>query len=514
MGVTGDDIITLEASKNAEYTDAGATCSDWADGQIDHQVVVHGDVVNARVPGDYIIKYDCTDSSGNQADTMRRTVTIVDTECPYLRLLGGDTITIEAGFPYKDSNATATDTLDGDLTKRIHVEGGPYKDHFVTERSCAGIKLGDAGVNGGGLNQQGFVAPSGIYNVLTNVNTDAGLKHEFQQVYCEMWSDGSQPFTVFIHHGSGMHTDRDVSRERLMRQTHQGWLALEQGTQDSLDMIVPYTESQQGACADYGMVMADWTELGVNAEDFAVRYAQGEGDCPACVQQAAQDGNGKWKFSTTVRTTDYFCVPGVDMHIHHDTNANDLNVAETMASGGAGTFVMTFKVHDRAGNGFGEYGTYSNVDMQPTHDWQNLPLHRPLRTHLTVEAHDTRCRSRSMKKRTVIVEDTLPPVITLFLNRTRIQMSQGGDSKHAPGYHNPAATRDGHTQDAHEDGYPLTSPTQNTLTPSVGGNPFFDSYMAEQTTTVNGWLIAAAASAVAGVALMATTMKATTTVPV
>merc|ERR1712139_512138 len=153
-------------------------------------------------------------------------------------------------------------------------------------------------------------------------------------------------------------------------------------------------------------------------------------------------------------------------------------------------------------------------DMQPTHDWAHLPSHRPLKSQMSTAAHESRCRSRSMKKRTVIVEDTLPPVITLFLNRTRIQMSQGGDSKHAPFYHNPAATRDGHTQDAHEDGYPLQAPNQKPLTPSVGGNPFFDSYMAEQTTTVNGWLIAAAASAVAGVALMATTMKPTTTVPV
>merc|ERR1712086_1038846 len=55
------DTNSLEASKDSEYTDAGARCSDFSDGQIDHQVVIHGDVVNYRVPGTYKIRFDCED---------------------------------------------------------------------------------------------------------------------------------------------------------------------------------------------------------------------------------------------------------------------------------------------------------------------------------------------------------------------------------------------------------------------------------------------------------------------
>jgi hypothetical protein len=122
---------------------------------------------------------------------------------------------------------------------------------------------------------------------------------------------------------------------------------------------------------------------------------------------------------------------------------------------------MTFKVHDAAGNGAGKFGVNGK----------------------------TVCTKRSMKTRTVVVKDTLPPVITLFLKNKLIQRSNGGKK------FNPASSKQGNNE--------------------VGGNPFSESYMAEQTTPVNGWLIAAAASAVAGVALMATSMKNTaTTVPV
>merc|ERR1711865_1104605 len=96
-------------------------------GQIDHQVVIHGDVVNYRVPGTYKIRFDCEDSSGNDADQLTRTVVIEDTVCPYVKLAGHNTQTVEAGFPYEDVGATATDTLDGDLTSNLKISDGPFR---------------------------------------------------------------------------------------------------------------------------------------------------------------------------------------------------------------------------------------------------------------------------------------------------------------------------------------------------------------------------------------------------
>ena len=63
--------------------------------------------------------YDVTDSSGNPAVQVTRTVDVVDTGIPVITLLGSDPVTVEVGSPYVDAGATAWDALDGDLTASI-----------------------------------------------------------------------------------------------------------------------------------------------------------------------------------------------------------------------------------------------------------------------------------------------------------------------------------------------------------------------------------------------------------
>jgi len=271
---------------------------------------------------------------------------------------------------------------------------------------------------------------------------------------------------------------------------HRGHKTID-GDIKKLQMIVPYA-SNGGACSMYGMKMAKFTPA---EADRAIRYARAKdyGHCPACVEGASKV-NGKWAFKAGQKTTDYFCSPYNDNSLnpgkkishskqgthtrYHGANSADLNVAEP------GSFVITYMVHDAAGNGAGKYGTASASAKGASI-----------------------CTQRSIKKRSVVVQDTLPPVITLFLKKKLIQTSNGGRSSAWGNYRNPAATQDG-LKYAHPH-------SNNGKEMRVGGNPFFDSYMAEQTVPVNGWIIAAAASAVAGVALMATSMKKTaTTVPV
>lgn len=52
-----------------------------------------------------------------------RTVSVVDTTKPEIKLIGNDTINLLVGETYKDEGATATDNYDGDITKDIKVEG-------------------------------------------------------------------------------------------------------------------------------------------------------------------------------------------------------------------------------------------------------------------------------------------------------------------------------------------------------------------------------------------------------
>ena len=64
----------------------------------------------------YTITYDATDSSGNPAQQIRRTIRVVDTTKPEITRTGDEIITITKGFPYNDPGATCTDNYDTTCT--------------------------------------------------------------------------------------------------------------------------------------------------------------------------------------------------------------------------------------------------------------------------------------------------------------------------------------------------------------------------------------------------------------
>merc|ERR1711898_44771 len=71
-----DGIYYIEASRDKNYVDAGATCSDMVDGNISQDVEVSGDVVNMAAVGTYKINYNCEDSAGQTAIQATRTDTL------------------------------------------------------------------------------------------------------------------------------------------------------------------------------------------------------------------------------------------------------------------------------------------------------------------------------------------------------------------------------------------------------------------------------------------------------
>merc|ERR1711967_153673 len=191
----GDE--TLEASRDVEYTDKGATCSDVVDGELSHAVEVSGEVVNMRIPGTYLIQYDCSDLSGNPAASKKRTIVIQDTTCPELSLTISSLQYVEAGFPYVDAGATATDTLDGDITQYIWTDGNTvnHKQAFYSKRSCAEIQTScnkegtDYGLGG--------TCKSGEYYI-TTVRTVAGKQRFHRQlVHCWMEQKPAVTFKIF-----------------------------------------------------------------------------------------------------------------------------------------------------------------------------------------------------------------------------------------------------------------------------------------------------------------------------
>jgi len=371
--VIGANTETYEASRDVEYTDKGATCKDYVDGVLSHAVEVSGQVVNMRIPGKYKIRYDCQDLSGNSAVAMYRTITIKDTKCPKVALQGSEVVYVEAGFPYLDAGATATDSLDGDITRKVHTDGDTVDtaNAFYSRRSCREIKKFYAG------------AKTGEYYITTYSTVQK--KYLRLLVWCDM------------DHKRTAHT----------------YYAVNCGKR-----VVPYGKEHDGSCARVGLKMAQFTTKKQKTQ--------------------AQKKFSKKFFTTGVGATsdEYLCSTNderQDTHITQTATHDQITRAE------AGKYVIFFHVSDKAGN--------------------------------------KECKT---PKRTVVVRDTLPPVIKLTLKNKLIHTSAHGQT-------------------------------------GIGGvkQPIKKwGLMAESTTSVNGWMVGAVASAVAGVALLASSSKKTTVVSV
>ena len=114
----GDTTVTIEVG--ATYTDSGATAADNYDGDLTSSIAIVNNVDTSTV-GTYTVTYNVSDTSGNAAVPVTRTVNVVDTTVPVITLLGDTTVTIEVGATYTDSGATAADNYDGDLTSSIAI---------------------------------------------------------------------------------------------------------------------------------------------------------------------------------------------------------------------------------------------------------------------------------------------------------------------------------------------------------------------------------------------------------
>ncbi|MDA7633449.1 DUF5011 domain-containing protein, partial [bacterium] len=101
--------MTLECAIDS-YTEWGASASDACDPNV--TVLIGGDVVDATVPGVYVVTYDASDSSGNAAAQVTRTVTVSDVTPPVIVLVGDNPQVIECPNPYVDLGATASDSCD------------------------------------------------------------------------------------------------------------------------------------------------------------------------------------------------------------------------------------------------------------------------------------------------------------------------------------------------------------------------------------------------------------------
>lgn len=132
QSLVGSSTVYIEFGDN--YSELGATWTDTYDGS--GSSVVIGSV-NVGVLGTYIISYNITDSNGNVASTITRTVVVRDTTAPVFTGNSNYTWNVSLGYNmfYLQSLFTASDLYDGDLTADITVQS----DTFSGNETAIGI---------------------------------------------------------------------------------------------------------------------------------------------------------------------------------------------------------------------------------------------------------------------------------------------------------------------------------------------------------------------------------------
>ena len=111
--------VTREAGQ--AWAEPGAAGHDARDGNLTASITVTG-TVDMNTTGTYVLTYSVADAAGNEANASR-TVTVVDTTHPVLTLLGDANMSQAKDSAWVDPGATASDSLDGNLTSSITITG-------------------------------------------------------------------------------------------------------------------------------------------------------------------------------------------------------------------------------------------------------------------------------------------------------------------------------------------------------------------------------------------------------
>ncbi len=117
--VVGSNPLTW--AHGTAYSDPGATAVDGTSGDVSGDIDVQVNV-NSSVVGTHSVSYAVVDAVGNAASATR-TVEVTDQSSPVLTLLGSNPVTITEDDAYNEPGATASDTVDGNLSSAIAISG-------------------------------------------------------------------------------------------------------------------------------------------------------------------------------------------------------------------------------------------------------------------------------------------------------------------------------------------------------------------------------------------------------
>lgn len=116
--LNGESVIQIQVGQT--YHEPGAVATDNYDDHVDIHMM---GTVDTSQAGEYRITYKAADCSNNAAEKIRTIHVLSDITPPVIKVNGEKIIKILKNKAYKDLGATATDNIDGDISKNIMVTG-------------------------------------------------------------------------------------------------------------------------------------------------------------------------------------------------------------------------------------------------------------------------------------------------------------------------------------------------------------------------------------------------------
>jgi formylglycine-generating enzyme required for sulfatase activity len=165
--------ITREAGQ--AWAEPGAAGHDARDGNLTASITITG-TVDMNTTGTYILTYSVADAAGNEANASR-TVTVVDTTHPVLTLLGDVNMSQAKNTAWVDPGATASDSLDGNLTSSITITG-------TVDVNTTGVYILTYSVSDGASNEANATRTVNVGQASTH-NADLNASVQLQMLWVE-----------------------------------------------------------------------------------------------------------------------------------------------------------------------------------------------------------------------------------------------------------------------------------------------------------------------------------------
>ncbi|HYH96301.1 DUF5011 domain-containing protein, partial [Hyalangium sp.] len=144
LAINGEGAVALDCGTT--FVDPGATAIDSCQANVSSRVTISG-TVNSSQAGTYVLTYGATDSSGNTAVPVTRTVTVAGGQGLRIALNGLNPMPLECMRDwYSEPGATAVDGCSGDISGSITIQH-PFIDSARPATYSVTYRAADSGGN-------------------------------------------------------------------------------------------------------------------------------------------------------------------------------------------------------------------------------------------------------------------------------------------------------------------------------------------------------------------------------